>query len=115
MTELQTVILPENINSFNGSNQKSYPCNDPNRPVCRQFVNQGKCNKRNHCTFYHPKTLTPIIKKKARRELGHCYCGAPQKTIISGRTWRGSDEDGEMRPNFFIICGKTGKSMKKCL
>ena len=105
----------EALQSSGSHEDKTYPCNDPNRPICRQFVNQGKCNKRHHCTFYHPKVVSPIMKKKAQRELGYCYCGSHQKKVISGRTWSASDEDGERRPTFFILCGRTGKSMKKCL
>ena len=100
--------------ALSDSNIKIYPCDDPNRPVCRQFINQGKCQRRHHCGFYHPKTITPVIKKKARRELGHCYCGSPQRTVISGRNAR-VDEDGISHPTFFIVCSRTGKSMRKCM
>lgn len=97
---------------------KYYPCNDPNRPICRQYVNQGTCKKRKHCNFYHPKVVSNLITKKAKRELGCCYCGSPQKTIIGHRTInynRYESAEDVPRPVFFRVCSRTGKSMKKCL
>lgn len=96
------------------NNSKYYACNDPNRPICRAYVNQSKCNRNNHCNFYHPRVITQMIKKKARREPGFCYCGSLQRTIIANRVFRRSDED-DAPPTFFIICSRTGKSMKKCI
>lgn len=95
--------------SINDNYEKYYASEDPSRPICRQFVNQGKCPKRRHCQFYHPKVITHTITKQAKRELGHCYCGAPQKTIIS---YQRSQED---KPNFFVVCGRTGRSMRRCM
>lgn len=87
-----------------------YPCFDESRPVCRQFVNHKWCRKRLQCNFYHPLVITPLIKKKATRKLGHCYCGYPQRRLISRRLLRSSDDN-----IFFVVCSRTGRSMKKCL
>jgi len=98
------------------SNPKYYPSEDPNRPICRGYVNQGKCHKRKQCNFYHPKVITPIIKKKAKREPGHCYCNALQRTIINNRSYRlSTDGTGLSQPMFFVVCSSTGKSMRKCM
>jgi hypothetical protein len=90
--------------------QKYRACDDPNRPACRDFVNQGKCHRRHHCKFYHPKVVTREITKRTKRDLGHCYCGATQKTIMVFKR----NEDG-MTQHFFRVCGRTGKSMTKCM
>lgn len=90
-----------------------YPCCDPNRPVCRQYINQGDCRQGIKCRFYHPIFVTPTIIKKAAREPGHCYCGAPQKKLLNKRSYN-VDEDKET-PTFFVVCGRTGKSMRRCM
>ncbi len=87
---------------------------DSDRPICRHYVKHGKCPKGKRCNLYHPKVITSIHKKKVKRDPGHCYCGATQKCIISNRTKR-LNEDNEIVPNFFMICSKTGKSMKNCM
>ena len=90
-----------------------YPCNDASKPICRQFVNQAKCRRKQKCRFYHPPVITRIIKRKATRELGFCYCGALQKKLLNKRAYRvGEDDD---IPIFFVVCGRTGKSMRRCL
>jgi len=86
--------------------QKYHACNDPNRPVCRAFVNQGVCYKRWNCMFYHPKVITRNIKQNARREPGYCYCGSILRTIIRGRR----DE----KLQYFVICSATSRSIKRC-
>ena len=90
-----------------------YPCHDPEKPVCRQFVNQGKCRKQKRCRFYHPAVITSSIQKKAKREPGHCFCGAYQRRLLNTRNYR-VDEDGTS-PTFFVVCGRTGRSMKRCM
>jgi hypothetical protein len=90
-----------------------YACNDPANPPCRQFVNQGNCRRRLKCRFYHPPIITTIIKRKTTRELGHCYCGAHQRRLMSKRAF--TIRDGERYPVFFAVCGRTGRSMKQCM
>ena len=90
-----------------------YPCNDPQNPPCRQFVNQGTCRKRLKCRFYHPPIITSIIKRKTSRELGHCFCGSKQRKLLSKKNF--TIKDGERCPIFFIVCGRTGRSMKLCM
>jgi hypothetical protein len=87
-----------------------YPCFDKRQPVCRQYVNQQWCRKRLRCNFYHPLIITPTIKKKATRKLGHCYCGAPQKCLMNRKLLRKPED-----PTFFVVCSRTRRSMKKCL
>ena len=90
-----------------------YPCNDAMNPVCRTFVNKGKCEKNLECRFYHPAEITPVIIKKATRTPGFCFCGSKQKCIINGRAYKlGSSRDN---PTFFVVCGRTGRSMKRCI
>lgn len=107
LTDLSTsVVGPSEDNTY-------YPCNDPDKPVCRQFVNQTNCRQKQRCRFYHPPIITSIIKKKASRELGCCYCGAFQKKLLNKRGYRvGEDSDV---PIFFVVCGRTGKSMRRCM
>ena len=95
------------------SDKKYLPCNDISRPICRQFVNQGSCRKKTRCYFYHPTVMTPIIKKKASRQLGSCYCGSIQRRIINKYGYRSND--GGDSPIFFVVCSRTGRSMKLCM
>ena len=80
-------------------------------PICREFVNTGICTRRGKCRFHHPVHITKSIKKQATRQPGQCYCGASQRCLVNSRRSR----DDEDRPVFFVVCGKTGKSMKKCM
>ena len=88
------------------------PVNDPSRPICRSFI-RDKCTKKNMCLFFHPIEITPTVRKKVTREIGRCYCGAHQITMMN-RTRRRTDEDDEA-PLFFVVCGKTRRSMKRCM
>ena len=110
---------PNNRSDTSATNTKStskyYACDDPNRPICRQYVNQGRCNKRKHCNFFHPKVVTRVIEKRARREPGYCYCSAPQRTIISNSSYRPHDGESAPRPAFFVVCSRTGRSINKCM
>jgi len=92
---------------------KYVACNDPTNPPCRQFVNQGKCRRRLKCRFYHPPATTPTIRRKTTRDLGKCYCGAPQRKIMSKRPFVLMDD--EKVPIFFCVCSRTGSSMKNCM
>lgn len=100
-------ILPNTTDSI------YYACNDPLNPICRQFVNQGTCRRRSNCRFYHPRVITDIIRRKAGRELGHCYCGSLQRKLINRRAF--NIRDNERCPIFFVVCGRTGRSMKRCM
>lgn len=94
--------------------EESYrPCKDDKNPICRNFINRGKCKKGNRCRFYHPEIITESIKKKAKREPGCCYCGARQRTFVNNRLYR--QDEGNTFTTFFVVCGRTGKSMKKCM
>jgi hypothetical protein len=85
--------------------------NDKVRGVCRQYILQGKCEyPPGKCGFRHPQPITKRDMLEAKREIGRCYCGASQRTIISSRV-RTLEEP---RP-FFVVCSKTGKSMTRCL
>lgn len=89
------------------------PCFDQRRAICRTHVNTGICKKGKKCPFFHPKNITPVIKAKAKREFGFCYCGAIQKHIMSSK--RINIVNDEIRPAFFVVCSRTGKSIKNCL
>ena len=91
---------------MNPPSEKYYACDDPNRPVCRAYVNQGICHRRWSCNFYHPRVITRIIKQAASREPGYCYCGAKLKTIIRGRQ--------NEKLTYFVVCSVTSRSMRKC-
>ena len=107
------------MSSIDGNNQpvtdntsdNTNPCDDPTRPLCRQYVNHGECRKRKRCDFYHPEIITPVITKQTKRKLKHCYCGAPQRCIV--RTNRSDPTKGDV--NFFVVCSRTGRSMKRCM
>src|SRR5579864_2261337 len=86
-----------------------YRCNDARLPVCREFVNQGRCRRGKKCRFYHPVKITPIIKKQTQRALGCCYCGAPQKCVMNTRSYRVGEDDSI--PTFYVICSRTKRSM----
>lgn len=75
-------------------------------PICRAYVNCGFCKYQDKCKFYHPQIITKIIKRKAQRELGYCFCGAPQKCIMYKNT---------LDITFYMVCSRTGKSMKRCI
>lgn len=105
---------PESTQESTSESGSYHACDDDNNPVCRQFVNQGQCRKRKRCCFYHPPEITDTVIRNATRELGYCYCGAIQKRIINNRSRR-TNRDGETSPMFFVICSRTGRSMKRCM
>lgn len=105
MSDSSAVSLPQS--------DQYYPSNDPTKPICRHFVNKGKCNRKKRCRFYHPSNITPNIKKQARRDIGHCYCGATQKCVINKRSYSLSENIDT--PLFFVVCSRTGRSMKRCM
>lgn len=82
---------------------------DPKRPECRHFVN-GNCKRGRSCWFYHPKIITTPMRKNSKRELGKCYCGSSQLTLINKRLAIDIDN-----PIFFVVCGRTRKSIKRCM
>jgi len=86
-------------------------CDNPNMPICRDYINKGKCHRNKHCKFYHPKVITVELKQKGKRELGHCYCGSLQKTIIGFK----QQYKETNKATFFIVCSRTGKAMHKCI
>ena len=91
------------------------PTDDSSRATCRYFI-RGKCHRGERCRFYHPRSsdITPAIKKRAFKELGKCYCGACQITLVNKTPWRGSSDDRDS-PLFFVVCGRTRKSTKRCM
>lgn len=94
------------------------PCKDPSRPLCRDYY-RHQCRKGNECLFYHPSKITSNIRKEYRRERGHCYCGAKSMTLMNKSRFMSSlptdtDSTSYNKPNFFIVCGRTKKSMKRC-
>ena len=112
--------IQQSINNYSDSsdsedsdNENDKPmylaCNDQLRPVCKRFV-RNQCRQGIKCAFYHPKPITPILKAKGLRELGKCYCGYGQKTVINKKTFRFREDDFI----FFKVCGRTGKSMNIC-
>ena len=56
--------------------------------------------------------ISSIIRKKASRKLGSCYCGAPQKCLINKRSYRVGEHDNAL---FFVVCAATGRSMRHCM
>ena len=110
---LESAQLNMNIDDI--STTENYcACNNPGNPLCRQYVNQGNCRKRKRCCFYHPEAITPIIAKQAKRQLGFCYCGSPQRRIINHRAFKNSNVDDSI-PKFFAVCSRTGRSMRQCM
>lgn len=85
--------------------QESYRKNRET-PVCRSFVKTGECIHKARCKFKHPNPITQKDRQEADREIGRCHCGSGQRIVISNRY----DE-----PMFFVVCARTGKSMKKCI
>lgn len=79
--------------------------------LCRDFVNKNKCRKGDHCRFLHPKHITESIRMSASRELGSCYCGAPQRKIMNNTKYA---EEANI-PLFFAVCSRTGRSMNRCM
>ena len=111
--EIQEQSLEQNLEQSLEPLQEYYPCEDPNNPVCRYFVNQNKCKKDKKCRFYHPPNITQLIKKQATREIGKCFCGAFQKNLVNKKNY--SPNEDKNTPTFFVVCGRTGKSMKLCI
>ena len=103
--------MPARKNNDSPENKK-LPVNDPSRSVCRHFV-KGKCNYKERCRFFHPQKITQPMKKRALKELGKCYCGAVQTTLINKTLWKHSED--EDRPQFFVVCGRTRRSIKRCV
>ena len=94
------------------------PCENPDRPLCRFFYDK-KCRKGDRCRFYHPLAITPAITKERKREPGLCYCGSRLRTVINRapirhRVGYRGDNDDDGFPLFIVVCGKTGRSMKRC-
>ena len=87
------------------------PCDNPNRPLCRYFYDK-KCRRGDRCRFYHPLSITPAITKERTRKLGMCYCGSYLKTVVNRTPIRRIEEDDH--PLCIMVCGKTGRSMKRC-
>lgn len=106
------ITIPSNRQRVR-STQKYYACHDMLRPVCRQFVNQGRCSRNLKCRFYHPPKVTKTIKRLASREPGHCFCGAPQRILLNKKGFQVGES--EEIPTFFAVCGRTGRSMRKCM
>ena len=98
---------------MSGTHSIYYACEDPANPVCRDFVNQGSCRRDSRCRFYHPPIITTIIRRKATRDIGCCYCGAAQKRVINKRPFR-IGEDGSI-PIFYVVCSRTRRSMRSCM
>lgn len=86
-------------------------CENPESPICREFVNQGKCRAGTKCRFYHPPNITTVEKKRANKKPGFCYCGAPLKCMVSRKFYNTT----VITPTFFYVCGNTRKAIKKCL
>ena len=70
---------------------------------CKAFV-AGKCKKKSACTFVHPREISNNVLEQTTRKLGFCYCGTPQRKIVSK----------DIEKPFFVACGKTGRSMRRC-
>ena len=108
----ESAALPEEVET-SLPEDTGLPCDDATRPVCKQHVLHGNCRKRHGCRFFHPLAITPAITKKARREPGFCYCGSAQRRLLNNSKFRpGDDAD---KPLFFAVCGRTGRSMKRCM
>lgn len=92
------------------------PYKDPSRPLCRDHYRK-KCRRGKECLFYHPSKLTTNIRKEYKRDRGHCYCGSKTITLMNKSRIRvnlPTDSQEYNKPNFFIVCGRTRKSMKRC-
>ena len=65
-------------------------------------------------TYGHPKKYIEKRtndKKIKERIIGYCYCGALQKTLLDRKT-KTKNKDKRL---YFVVCSKTGKSIKKCM
>ena len=98
------MVNSNKIQLINKSNTKT------NKKLCRKYY-YGNCKYGEKCKFYHPEIITPPIKSEIDRKSQHCYCGNKLKTIIK----YSKEEEGDDTNSFFIICAKTGKSMRKCM
>ena len=81
--------------------------NDPTRPICKRWLS-GKCLKK--CLFYHPPIIDAYHIKHCKRQSRRCFCGALQKSILNRRALH--DEDA---PLYYVVCGRTRRSMKRCM
>jgi hypothetical protein len=84
-----------------------------NGTICRRFIN-GKCKNGSKCRFFHPNKRqinTIPVQKEIKREPGYCYCGSHLRTTLNKRPL---DMRSDRSPTFFIVCSKTGKSIRKC-
>jgi hypothetical protein len=82
-------------------------------PLCSYFMH-GKCKKGDNCRLFHPPQNmigTSYVQKEFKRESGQCYCGSYLRTVLNRNPMRRTDEDS---PTFYMVCSRTGKSMKKC-
>lgn len=91
---------------------KSYllPINDSSRPTCRHYV-RSICWRGEDCRFYHPPKNIPPVQLEISRQRGKCFCGSTFAVIPNKR--RLTDENVD-EPNFFVVCGRTKRSMKRC-
>ena len=80
-------------------------------PICRDWVLKGNCKRGNRCRFRHPVPVGIEAKRRATRPIGRCFCGAPQACFVR-KIYRDESDD---RPTFYIVCGRTKKSMRRCM
>jgi len=82
------------------------------KKLCRHYYsrllkgNRQNCPKT--CPFNHPLHVELKHTKEYNRQLGHCYCGAELKTIMCKK------RSNETQPLFFVVCGKTSRSIYRC-
>jgi hypothetical protein len=91
------------------------------RPVlCRDYYTRKlknkdimECSAGNKCQLEHPKEITPAISKEYERKTGFCYCGASLKTLMNRRFCQ-RNTDHSTPSLFFVVCGRTRKSIQRC-
>jgi hypothetical protein len=84
--------------------------------LCRAYYqillekgNPIRCPAGKNCGFRHPISVNQIDTEEYNRQLKRCYCGSFLKTIINKRAYL-----NENAPQFFVVCSKTLRSMRRC-
>jgi len=79
-------------------------------PICRDYV-KGICKRGKRCRFRHPIPINNEARKRASRQIGCCFCGAPQTCFVK-KSFRFEGDDS---PMFYVVCSRTKRSMRLCM
>ena len=79
--------------------------------ICKYYIN-NTCKYGKKCLLYHPKPnqlKSPRVQKEIKRKSGCCYCGSYLRIVLNRNKILEKDS------RFFMVCAKSGRSMKKCM